>query len=126
MAGMYELPPLADAVLAGREPLLRARHAITNTNYYVQVFTPRSPRDRGLRRSVTAPKESLEWVLTSTLRYVPLTGMARKALQRLKVMEVNDVLVEGAQDEAQVEAAGDNTIRLAEMQEDESFEEEFG
>ena len=38
MAGMYELPPLPQDAVQGREPLLRVRHSITNTNYYVQVF----------------------------------------------------------------------------------------
>ena len=123
MAGMYELPPLPETALTGREPLLRARHAITNTNYYVQVFTPRNPRDRALRKSVTAPKESLEWVLTNTLNFSPLTGMARKALQRLKVMSVHDVAVEEAQ---AVEEQGAPLESAKAQQGMESFEEEFG
>ena len=92
MAGMYELPPLDEGAIEGREPLLRARHAITHTNYYVQVFTPRDRRDRALRSGVTAEKESLEWINTSTLGLMPLTGMARKALQRLNVMAVPGLL----------------------------------
>ena len=38
MAGMLELPALPLGSTQGREPVLRLRHAITNTNYYVQVF----------------------------------------------------------------------------------------
>ncbi len=38
MAGMLELPPLPLDAVEGREPVLRVRHSITNTNYYVEVF----------------------------------------------------------------------------------------
>jgi A/G-specific adenine glycosylase len=91
MAGMYELPPLPQDAIQGREPLLRARHAITNTNYYVQVFAASGSQDQGLRRAVPAAKSDLEWVRTSRLGTVPLTGLARKVLQRLDVMEVKPV-----------------------------------
>jgi A/G-specific adenine glycosylase len=91
MPGMYELPPLPQDVVQGREPLLRLRHAITNTNYYVQVFAPKGPGDRGLRRAVPAGKDDLEWVRTGRLGSMPLTGLARKVLQRLDVMAVKPV-----------------------------------
>ena len=91
MAGMYELPPLPQDAIQGREPLLRVRHAITNTNYYVQVFAASGPQDQALRRAVPAAKSDLEWVRTSRLGMVPLTGLARKVLQRLDVMEVRPV-----------------------------------
>ena len=47
----------------GREPVLRVRHAITNTNYYVQVFSPQrhEPGAASPRRSRCAgrfPKAS--------------------------------------------------------------------
>jgi A/G-specific adenine glycosylase len=89
MPGMYELPPLPLDAVQGREPLLRLRHAITNTNYYVQIFAAQGPQDSGLRRAVPATKSDLHWVLTSRLGALPLTGLARKALQRLDVMAVN-------------------------------------
>jgi A/G-specific adenine glycosylase len=89
MPGMYELPPLPQDAVQGREPLLRLRHAITNTNYYVQIFAAHGPDDSGLRRAVPAAKSDLHWVLTSRLATLPLTGLARKALQRLDVMAVN-------------------------------------
>ena len=38
MPGMLELPPLPLAAVATREPVLRLRHSITNTNYYVEVY----------------------------------------------------------------------------------------
>ncbi len=88
MPGMLELPSLPVEVVAGREPMLRLRHSITNTNYYVQVFAARSPRDKGLRRPLVGTEASLEWVRTSRLGVRPLTGLARKILQRLDVMEV--------------------------------------
>src|SRR5277367_5849186 len=89
MPGMYELPPLPQDAVQGREPLLRLRHAITNTNYYVQVFAASGPQDRGLRRAIPTAKGDLHWVLTNRLGSMPLTGLARKVLQRLDVMRVN-------------------------------------
>ena len=88
MPGMYELPPLPQDALEGREPILRLRHSITHTNYYVQVFAARGPLDRGLRKAVPAAKSDLHWTRTSKLNSVPLTGLARKVLQRLDVMAV--------------------------------------
>jgi A/G-specific adenine glycosylase len=98
MPGMYELPPLPLDAVEGREPVLRVRHAITNTNYYVQVFAPRrneppvaasSPRSKGepLRRAIPKGSRDLLWVNVARLPGVPITGLARKVLQRLHVME---------------------------------------
>lgn len=92
MAGMYELPPLpldaASDEMTGREPLLRVRHAITNTNYYARIYAPMGPSDKALRRAVPIAKADLHWVRTSTLSQLPLTGLCRKVLQRLDVMPV--------------------------------------
>jgi A/G-specific adenine glycosylase len=55
----------------------------------VQVFAARGPEDSGLRRAIPAANRDLHWVLTSRLSTLPLTGLARKALQRLDVMAVN-------------------------------------
>jgi A/G-specific adenine glycosylase len=93
MPGMYELPPLPEEVVETREPLLRLRHAITNTNYYVRVFAARGPKDRKLRRAVPVVADVLQWVRTSKLGSLPLTGLARKSLQRLDVMAVRPVVV---------------------------------
>jgi A/G-specific adenine glycosylase len=89
MPGMYELPPLPLDAVQGREPMLRLRHAITNTNYYVQIFAAHGPEDSGLRRAIPAANSDLHWVLTSRLGKLPLTGLTRKALQRLDVMAVS-------------------------------------
>jgi A/G-specific adenine glycosylase len=91
MPGMYELPPLPQDALEGREPILRLRHSITNTNYYVQIYAARGPQDRGLRKAVPAAKSDLHWTQTSKLGSVPLTGLARKVLQRLGVMSVHSL-----------------------------------
>ena len=92
MPGMYELPPLplevSDDAMTEREPVLRVRHAITNTSYYVRIYSPRGPEDKVLRRAVAVAKSDLHWVRTSTLPEVPLTGLAKKVLQRLDVMAV--------------------------------------
>jgi A/G-specific adenine glycosylase len=92
MPGMYELPPLlldaADDALTEREPVLRVRHAITNTSYYVRVYSPLGPGDKVLRRAVPIAKSDLYWVKTSALAAIPLTGLAKKVLQRLDVMAV--------------------------------------
>ena len=114
MPSMYELPPLPLDVVEGREPVLRVRHSITSTNYYVQVFTPwrqetrsrtganrayanRTEPDapaiptrsqaKALLRAIPANPRDLHWVRTPRLATLPLTGLARKVLQRLKVMD---------------------------------------
>ena len=91
MAGMYELPPVPQDAVEGREPMLRLRHAITNTNYYVQVFAPKGQSDQGPRRAIVAARTDLHWVRTSRLESLALTGLARKILQRLDVMATRPV-----------------------------------
>lgn len=97
MAGMMELPALPLDATEGREPVLRLRHAITNTNYYVQIFTESSASGQGkdalgvepsLVEQIPAAVGDLEWVTTSKLAHLPLTGLARKTLQRLQMMSV--------------------------------------
>jgi A/G-specific adenine glycosylase len=95
MARMLELPGLPMGAVAGREPVLRLRHAITNTNYYVQVFSegiaPKEAVNEGAEESalmanVVTAKGDLRWVTTSKLGQQPLTGLTRKVLQRLNLM----------------------------------------
>jgi A/G-specific adenine glycosylase len=81
MPGMLELPVLPLEAVQGLEPVLRLRHSITNTNYHVQVYA-----DITLRDELPAAEQQLEWVPITTLHELPLTGLARKALQRLRVM----------------------------------------
>jgi A/G-specific adenine glycosylase len=98
MPAMYELPPLPLDAVEGREPVLRVRHSITNTNYYVQVFSPRRHEPKGsgsrasseaqsLRRAIPKGSRDLLWVNVARLAGVPITGLTRKILQRLHVME---------------------------------------
>lgn len=91
MPAMFELPSLPVDATEGREPVLRVRHAITNTNYYVQVFSSKSRDEqsdvRPLRRAVPKDSGDLHWVNVTRLAGLPLTGLARKVLQRLRVME---------------------------------------
>ena len=100
MAGMLELPALPLDAIEGREPALRLRHAITNTNYYVQIFTESVPKDgaegaaeQSLLGRIPAEKAVLDWVTASRLPQLPLTGMTRKALQRLQVMSLPKVKI---------------------------------
>ncbi|MGA8940970.1 MAG: A/G-specific adenine glycosylase [Acidobacteriaceae bacterium] len=98
MAGMFELPTLPLGATQGREPVLRLRHSITNTNYYVQVFSEGVKKsgemDASLMEKVLAAKADLRWIATSKLGQQPLTGLARKVLQRLSLMAVPQVAIE--------------------------------
>ena len=148
MPGMLELPPLPLEAAEGVEPVLRLRHGITNTNYYVEVFAepaesepesedllesmgvaghpdePRSiptalfndlahldpeafnedeavyvaqPGETGLgislRSQLPANQADLRWVSTRRLYTQPLTGLTRKALQRLGLMKRSEVRI---------------------------------
>ena len=102
MAGMLELPALAVGEMQGREPILRVRHAITNTNYYVQIYSegivPKEPaseeeEESALMKKVLAAKGDLRWVATTKLAQQPLTGLTRKTLQRLNLMTLPQVAI---------------------------------
>jgi A/G-specific adenine glycosylase len=82
MPGMWELPPLAEA--GKSEPVLRIRHAITNTNFYVEVFAEKAEKFAGAKQKHKMARHA--WVLDSKLGEIPLTGLARKILMRLDVM----------------------------------------
>jgi A/G-specific adenine glycosylase len=124
MPGMYELPPLpldgAEDAMTEREPVLRVRHAITNTSYYVRVYAPRGPQDKALRRAVEVAKEDLHWVQTSRLGTLPLTGLAKKVLQRLDVMAVRPLRQPDREDEVQpVAKRGQKKVAAFLLDEDE-------
>jgi A/G-specific adenine glycosylase len=99
MPGMFELPPLPLDAVEGREPILRVRHAITGTNYYVQIYTgaahgsavARRVDASQLRKAIPASKADLHWLPASRLPMIPLTGLARKVLHRLRVMQGPDI-----------------------------------
>jgi A/G-specific adenine glycosylase len=82
MANMWELPPLSLEVVAPYEPVLTAKHSITNTNYDVKVYAARE-----LEREVSAGETvRLRWVSIEMLTTVALTGLARKILRKMDVM----------------------------------------
>ena len=87
MPGMLELPPLPMDAVDGREPILRVRHSITNTNYYVQVYALRTS-DKTLRAAIPASEAVLAWFPVGRLAELPLTGLARKVLLRLDLKSI--------------------------------------
>ncbi len=88
MPGMFELPPLPMVAVESREPLLRLRHAITNTNYYVEIYGQSGPTDSSLRKAISAKKPAQIWQPVPKLHTLPLTGLARKVLMRVDLMSV--------------------------------------
>lgn len=96
MPGMFELPELAPPDTQPQEitpnpndilslpPTLRVRHAIVGTNYYVEVFTL-PDHNETMRRA--AEPHAMAWIRTADLARQPLTGLARKVLQRLRLMQ---------------------------------------
>lgn len=146
MPGMLELPPLPLHAVEGMEPVLRLRHGITNTNYYVEVFAEAAEAETAamemfaeggededanqgrsiptelfqdlalmdpeafnedeavyvappgeasfgvsLRSQFVGNEADLRWVSSRRLPMQPLTGLTRKALQRLGLMKMQNV-----------------------------------
>jgi A/G-specific adenine glycosylase len=73
MPGMWELPALP--VGATTKRLLSLRHSITVTDYHVDVM-----------ELSTAEELRGRWIARSRLASLPLTGLARKILQRAELM----------------------------------------
>jgi A/G-specific adenine glycosylase len=71
MAGMWEMPQLADPP-ANREPIARLRHSITDTDYDVLVF-----------RLPELQIENSRWFAPKQWRGAALTGLARKILRKI-------------------------------------------
>ncbi len=106
MPNMLELPPLRS--LPETAPQLRLRHGITGTNYFVEVFlldseaeiaqamqpAPVNPSDvvtveplasavhPDLHPDPAGKPPRLQWCAVQSLATLPLTGLARKVLQR--------------------------------------------
>jgi A/G-specific adenine glycosylase len=83
MPGMWELPEVAMLDSDQERVELTLRHAITVTNYQVRVlrFTEQEAKLR------FPSKQNLrQWTRSSELSTLPLTGLARKVLQRLQIM----------------------------------------
>ncbi len=83
MPGMWELPEVTMQPDDHQRVEIALRHAITVTNYHVQVlrFSEREARNRW-----PAQRYPRQWAKSSELGSLPLTGLARKILQRLQIM----------------------------------------
>jgi A/G-specific adenine glycosylase len=90
MPGMWELPEIAMREGDQEHVELTLRHAITITNYYVRVL--RLPEREGKRR-LPATGSERKWIGIAELGRLPLTGLARKALQRLKIMPMQPIMM---------------------------------
>jgi A/G-specific adenine glycosylase len=90
MPGMWELPEIAIEESDQDRVELTLRHSITVTNYYVRVF--RFPERSGKSRLAAAGAKRRRWVVSSELEGLPLTGLTRKVLQRLKIMPATQII----------------------------------
>jgi len=81
MAGMWELPQIEAAEM--ERSLLTVRHSITTTNYAVTICAYSSEEAHLL----PASKGKRKWVSSNVLHEIPLTGLTRKVLRRLKVLQ---------------------------------------
>jgi A/G-specific adenine glycosylase len=83
MPGMWELPEIAMLEGDHERVELNVRHAITVTNYTVQVlgFSEREAPTR-----IPPGANPRRWVRSSELNSLPLTGLARKILRRLQIL----------------------------------------
>jgi A/G-specific adenine glycosylase len=83
MPGMWELPEVSMHESDQERVEITLRHAITVTNYRVRVlrFSEQEARLRWQARE--SPRQ---WMRSSELSSLPLTGLARKVLQRLQIM----------------------------------------
>jgi A/G-specific adenine glycosylase len=82
MPNMWELPSVKEGQESEDMLLLTVRHSITNTNYYVTVYGLNMNEQKILARG---PGERA-WVPLMDLPELPLTGLTRKILKRLRVM----------------------------------------
>jgi A/G-specific adenine glycosylase len=71
MPGMWELPLMEISAIAAGEPLIKLRHSITTTDYTIYVHAAICDNANGGR-----------WISLRAARRLPLTGLARKILER--------------------------------------------
>jgi A/G-specific adenine glycosylase len=74
MPGMWEFPQSHEK--PRREPLIEVKHSITTTDWDVRVFSRHQ-----VRRTAR-----MQWVRIGEVSNLPLTGLTRKVLRRLKVL----------------------------------------
>jgi A/G-specific adenine glycosylase len=82
MPGMWELPAIDAEMGTPERRLLDVRHSITVTNYYVTVYR----FEAGEEGLLPAPGKLQRWFPAPQLAEIPLTGLARKVLKRLKAL----------------------------------------
>src|SRR3984957_1615465 len=83
MPGMWELPEVVMQPDDHHRVEIALRHAITVTNYQVRVLRFSEREARNLWPAARYPRQ---WAKSSELGSLPLTGLARKILQRLQIM----------------------------------------
>ncbi len=76
MAGMWELPAFPHSN-GDDKPLARLRHSITDTDYEVAVFA-------AAPRKIQGSGAKARWFSRRQWERLPLTGLARKILRRLR------------------------------------------
>jgi A/G-specific adenine glycosylase len=82
MPSMWELPQVKEGQESEDMLLLTVRHSITNTNYYVTVYGLTTNEQKLLARDAA----ERVWVPVFDLPELPLTGLTKKILKRLRVM----------------------------------------
>jgi A/G-specific adenine glycosylase len=75
MAGMWELPESSHPVPS--EPILRLKHSITNTDWTIQVF----------RNTAVPLRSGWKWISLNDVQHLPLTGLTRKVLRKLDLLQ---------------------------------------
>jgi len=76
MAGMWELPILAEGQRNGDKPLATLKHSITDTDFGVSVYSVSAGRDRRFAADG-------QWLTRKQWERLALTGLTRKILRRL-------------------------------------------
>lgn len=80
MPGMWELPAIDAASVELESRAFTVRHSITDTNYYVTIYRLDSKQEKRLPQSTGVR----QWQPVRELHTLPLTGLARKVLKRMK------------------------------------------
>ena len=78
MAGMWELPTVAESQHDGNAPVAQLRHSITDTDYDVSVVSV-------LPGQLQSFKTGARWFSRKQWERLPLTGLTRKVLRRLPI-----------------------------------------
>ena len=87
MAGMWQLPQLQAA--PDTKSLCTVKHSITVTNYTVRVYLLSAIAPEQL--DATTRHWKRQWVPLASASALPLTGLARKILRRLRSLELTSI-----------------------------------